>query len=79
MLQYTHKATGSDAICLTAKESRKDKSNGCSGGMATGVMLLSILEMGVGMQLDRGGLVVVVGAKMHVFILHCLFVLITCL
>ena len=34
--------------------------------MATGVMLLSITEMGVGVQLDKGGLVVGVAAEVEV-------------
>ena len=34
--------------------------------METGVMLLSIIEMGVGVQLDRGGLVVGVAAEVEV-------------
>jgi len=42
------------------------RQRGCSGGMATGVMLLSIIEMGVGVQLDRGGLVVVAATDVEV-------------
>ena len=34
--------------------------------MATGVMLLSIIEIWVGVQLDRGGLVVGVAAEVGV-------------